>query len=86
MSVAFVNPDLFDLKIYLYTDGETEFQRRSVRDVSERGTSLNYLREPHEERRIQYELFMHPFYQNFDFVIKSTNEENVLEKSEYKSI
>lgn len=85
MSVAFVNPDLFDLKIYLYTDGETEFQRRSVRDVSERGTSLNYLRESHEERRIQYELFMHPYHQNFDVVIKSINGEYVLEKREYKS-
>ena len=29
MSAAFINPDLFDLKIYFYTDGETELMRRS---------------------------------------------------------
>lgn len=81
MSVAFTDPDLYDLKVYLYTDGETELVRRSVRDVSERGTDLNYLMKSHEERRIQYELFMHPFHQNFDIVLKNSNEEYVIEKS-----
>lgn len=56
MSVAFTNQDLFDLKIYLYTDGETELMRRSFRDVTERRVNLNFLRQSHEERRIQYEL------------------------------
>ena len=36
MSAAFINPDLFDLKIYFYTDGETELMRRSSRDIAER--------------------------------------------------
>lgn len=80
MSVAFTNPDLYDLKVYLYTDGETELMRRSIRDVSERGTHINYLRKSHEMRRIQYELFMHPFHQNFDIVLKNSNEEWILEK------
>ena len=66
----FLNPDLFDLKIYLYTDGETEFQRRSSRDIVERGIDIDYLRQSHEERRIQYEVFMHPYSQNFDIIIK----------------
>jgi uridine kinase len=43
MTVAFTDPNLYDLKIYLYTDGETELMRRSIRDVSERGTDINYL-------------------------------------------
>lgn len=80
MSVAFTNPDLYDLKVYLYTDGETELMRRSIRDVSERGTDINYLRESHEMRRIQYELFMHPYHKNFDIVLKNSNEEYILEK------
>jgi uridine kinase len=80
MSVAFTNPDLFDLKVYLYTDGETELMRRSIRDVSERGTDINYLRKSHEMRRIQYELFMHPYHNNFDIVLKNSNEEYILEK------
>ncbi|NRG47231.1 hypothetical protein HRF87_21120, partial [Bacillus sp. CRN 9] len=84
MSVAFINPNLFDLKIYLYTDGETEFDRRSVRDVSERDTDINYLKQSHEERRIQYELFMHPYHRNFDIVLKSSNEELLVEKSSFR--
>ncbi|MNO45497.1 Phosphoribulokinase [compost metagenome] len=81
MSVAFADPRLFDLKVYLYTDGETELMRRSLRDVTERGTDINDLRKSHEDRRIQYELFMHPFHQNFDIVIKNSNDDYVLEKS-----
>jgi uridine kinase len=81
MSVTFTNLNLYDLKIYLYTDGETELMRRSIRDVSERGTDINYLRKSHEERRIQYEIFMHPYHREFDIVLKNTNEECVVEKS-----
>ncbi|WP_102272477.1 uridine kinase family protein [Cytobacillus massiliigabonensis] len=81
MSIAFINPDLFDLKIYFYTDGETELMRRSSRDIVERGTNINYLRQSHEERRIQYELFMHPYSQHFDIIIKSSNEAISIEKN-----
>ncbi|MEK3863554.1 phosphoribulokinase [Paenibacillus sp. FSL H7-0716] len=80
MSVAFTDPNLYDLKIYLYTDGETELVRRSIRDVSERGTDINYLRKSHEQRRMQYELFMHSYHHKFDIVLKNSNEEYVLEK------
>ncbi|MBP1994388.1 uridine kinase [Paenibacillus eucommiae] len=58
MSVAFTDLNLYDLKVYLYTDGETELMRRSIRDVTERGTDINYLRKSHEERRIQYEIYL----------------------------
>ena len=81
MSVAFTESDLFDFKIYLYTDGETEFLRRSSRDVLERGTNLDYLKLSHKERRIQYEVFMHPYCQYFDIVIKNSNEDFSIEKN-----
>lgn len=81
MSVAFINPQLFNLKIYFYTDGETELIRRSGRDVIERGTELNYLKQSHNERRIQYELFMHPYSQQFDMVIKTQDDEFHIEKN-----
>ncbi|GAF17180.1 uridine kinase [Bacillus sp. JCM 19046] len=71
MTVAFTDSHLYDRMIFLYTNEETELNRRSRRDVSERGTDINYLRESHRERRIQYELFMHPSSQNFDIVIKN---------------
>ncbi|MFF2178353.1 uridine kinase [Lysinibacillus sp. NPDC058147] len=83
MSVAFINPKLFDLKIYFYTDGETELKRRSGRDVFERGTDINYLMQSHEERRIQYELFMHSYSQHFDIILKTSDEVICLEKNTF---
>ena len=83
MSVAFINPILFDLKIYFYTDGETELKRRSGRDVLERGTDINYLKQSHEERRIQYELFMHSYSQHFDIIFKASDGVVNLEKNTF---
>ncbi len=84
MSAAFINPDLFDLKIYFYTDGETELMRRSSRDIAERGADINYLRQSHEERRIQYEVFMHWYSQRFDIIIKTSDETICLEKNTFE--
>ncbi|MFB7142867.1 uridine kinase [Gottfriedia sp. NPDC056225] len=84
MSVAFTDPNLYDLKIYLYTDGETELKRRGIRDVSERGTDINYLRKSHDERRIQYDLFMHPYHLNFDIVVKNTDTDYIIEKGFFR--
>lgn len=81
MCVAFIDPELFDLKIYFYTDGSTELKRRLGRDVLERGTDINYLKQSHDERRIQYELFMHPHCQHFDMVIKTQDDEILIEKN-----
>jgi len=81
MSVAFINPKLFDLKIYFYTDSDTEFRRRSVRDLLERGTVINYLKQSHEERRIQYELFMHSYSEHFDIIFKTSDETLYVEKN-----
>jgi uridine kinase len=80
MTVAFSNPDLYDVKIYFYTDGETELMRRGIRDVSERGMDVEYLRKTHEERRIQYEVFMHPKHENFDVVVRNSDEGYWVEK------
>lgn len=81
MSVAFIDPELLDFKIYFYTDGATELKRRSDRDVLDRGTDINYLKQSHDERRIQYELFMHPYCQHFDMVIKTEDDEILIEKN-----
>lgn len=81
MSVAFIDPTLMDLKIYFYTDDEIELVRRVGRDILERGTDITALRQSHEQRRIQYKLFMHPFSQNFDIIIKNSNEKVWIEKN-----
>ena len=80
MSVAFSKPDLYDLKIYFYTDGETELMRRGIRDVNERGMEVDYLRKTHDERRIQYEVFMHPKSVLFDVVVRNSDEGYWVEK------
>lgn len=80
MSVTFVNPDLFDLMIYFYTDAETEFERRYGWDIFERGAKKEYLTHSHKHRRIQYDEFMHPYSEHFDMVIKSTDEELIIEE------
>ncbi|CAM5221260.1 Uridine kinase OS=Ureibacillus acetophenoni OX=614649 GN=SAMN05877842_1151 PE=4 SV=1 [Ureibacillus acetophenoni] len=84
MCVAFTNPELFDLLIYFYTDDDTEFERRSSRDIQERGMDIEYLKQSHNERRIQYELFMHPYSEKFDIVIKSSNDATNIEKNSFK--
>ncbi len=84
MSVAFINPKLFDLKIYFYTDNDTEIKRRSGRDVLERGADINYLMQSHEERRIQYELYMHSYSQHFDIIFKTLDETVHLEKNTFE--
>lgn len=74
MSVAFLEASWWDLSIYLYTDSDTEFARRSVRDIQERGMDLAYLKASHEERRLQYELFMHPQREKFQTIISTSND------------
>ncbi len=75
MSVAFLEPDARDVSIYLYSDSETEFLRRSVRDIQERGMALDYLKASHEERRLQYEQFMHPHREKFQMVVNTSGDE-----------
>ena len=84
MAVAFINPDLFDLKIYFYTDGQTELMRRSSRDIVERGANISYLRQSHEERRIQYEVFMHLYSQRFDLIIRTADAAISIEKNTFE--
>lgn len=66
---------------YFYKSGETELERRYSRDVEERGTNINYLNQSHNERRIQYEVVMHPYNENFDIIIKSNQRTFTIEKN-----
>ena len=84
MSAAFLKPDLFDLSVYLYTDDETELTRRGVRDVSERGAAIHHLTNSHKQRRIQYVLFMHPYHEKFDVVVKNSTDTCTIEKYDYQ--
>lgn len=83
MSVAFANPELFDILIYFYTDSDTELERRFGRDIEERGMDIDYLKQSHNERRIQYEVFMHPYSKNFDIILKSAKETIYVEENTF---
>ena len=72
MSVAFLDLELFDFTIYLHVNGDVELARRTDRDVKDRGRSIKHLKHSHIERRIQYELFMHPMSEKFDLVIENS--------------
>lgn len=74
MSVAFLASDWWDVSVYLYTDSDTEFARRSVRDVQQRGMDIAYLKASHDERRLQYELFMHPQREKFQTIVSTSND------------
>ncbi|WP_208560565.1 uridine kinase family protein [Marinilactibacillus kalidii] len=80
MSVAFIEPDLLDYAIYLYSDDETEWLRRNERDLKERGSSLAFLADSHAERRIQYQTFMHPFSQLFNLVADTSQDQIKIER------
>lgn len=80
MSTAFLDQSLFDLSIYIYTDGKTEMERRMKRDVDERGRSAHTLMDSHKERRIQYELFMHDRRADFDIIVNDSGGRFVVEK------
>lgn len=74
MTTTFIDSKWVDLSIYIYTDNETELKRRFDRDVNVRGIDIEFLKASQDERRIQYELFMHPLLENFDIVIDHSND------------
>lgn len=84
MSVAFLDLSSFDQSIYLYTDGETEFRRRANRDIQERGMEMDYLRASHDERRLQYELFMHPYRHHFQTIVNTSGDIIQIEKTAHE--
>lgn len=67
MTVAFANAELFDVRLYFYTDRETAFERRASS-----GENGDELKASYDNDRMQYELFMHPYSEQFDVVMKST--------------
>ncbi|QQQ11661.1 AAA family ATPase [Mammaliicoccus sciuri] len=74
MTTTFIDSKWVDLSIYIYTDNETELKRRFDRDVHVRGIDIEFLKASQDERRIQFELFMHPLLENFDIVIDHSND------------
>lgn len=84
MSVAFLELSSFDQSIYLYTDGETEFRRRANRDIQERGMEMDYLRASHDERRIQYDVFMHPYRHHFQTIVNTSGDMIQIEKTAHE--
>ncbi|GIO23536.1 uridine kinase [Oceanobacillus sp. J11TS1] len=82
MSVAFINPKHFDLQVFLYTDGKTELARRSSRDTTERNQNLVNIQKSHQERRVQYRHFMHPYKNQADIILFTDEKGMQIEKKQ----
>ncbi|HEL0613059.1 TPA: phosphoribulokinase [Streptococcus equi subsp. zooepidemicus] len=79
MSTTFLEPELFDLSLYFYTDDDTELQRRLGRDTSVRGRNSEFIQQSHANRRAQYACYLHPYHQQFDIVINQSQNRFIVE-------
>ncbi|GGE32812.1 uridine kinase [Streptococcus himalayensis] len=81
MSVAFLSPDLFDMRIYLYTDEETSLARRLERDVSRRNRSREFVKAMEKERRNQYRIYYEPYQTQADVLICQSDNQFVIKRN-----
>lgn len=79
MTPTFLEQELFDLSIFIYTDAETELARRLKRDTALRGRNPRFIQETHQHRRRQYNLYMAGYQQDFDLVINQSGNGFVVE-------
>lgn len=85
MSPTFLEKDLFDLSIYIYTDAETELARRLVRDVAERGRIPDFVQKNADRRRRQYQLYMEPYKNEFDILINDSQGQFLIEANSFRN-
>lgn len=83
MTPTFLERDLFDLSIFLYTDAETELARRLARDVAERGRNPEFIKQTQARRRKQYELYMEHHKTDFDIIVNDTAGAFQIEKTPF---
>lgn len=85
LSPTFLEKDLFDLSIYIYTDAETELARRLARDVVERGRIPDFVQKNADRRRWQYQLYMEPYKNEFDILINDSQGQFLIEANSFRS-
>lgn len=81
LSLFFLDKALFDISIVFKCDEKTEILRRLDRDVNIRGGNSDYIKSTQALRRRQYEHFMKPLEAEFDYVIETSNNTFIMEKS-----
>lgn len=81
MTPTFLDSQLFDVSIFLYTDSDTELQRRLERDVAHRGRNPEFIQQTHDHRRRQYDLYMADYQSQFDIVINQSGNNFQVEKA-----
>ncbi|MBY5035367.1 phosphoribulokinase [Streptococcus gallolyticus] len=79
MSPTFLDKDLFDLPIFIYTDAETELSRRLARDVAERRRIPDFIQKNADRRRRQYQAFMESYKEDFDIIINQSANQFLVE-------
>lgn len=81
LSLFILDKALFDISIVFKCDEETEMLRRLDRDVNIRGGNPDSIKLTQALRRRQYEHFMMPLEFEFDYVIDTSNNAFIMEKS-----
>lgn len=84
MTPTFLEKDLFNLSIFLYTDDETELVRRLARDTKERGRDAEFVKRTQAHRRRQFYLYMEPYKKNFDVVVYQSGNQFKVETYQLK--
>ncbi|WP_414049413.1 phosphoribulokinase [Macrococcus animalis] len=81
LSLYFLEKDLFDISINFKCDEKTELSRRLERDITIRGANSEYVLSSQAIRRRQYEYFMLPLESEFDYLINTSNNKFIMEKT-----
>jgi uridine kinase len=69
IATAFVPVSNFDISIFLHCDTEIEWERRVLRDSSERGIDISSVRNDFYVRRAQFEQYVKPKKEDFNLIL-----------------
>ncbi|RDX01480.1 uridine kinase family protein [Listeria kieliensis] len=80
IGASFLDKDLFDLSIFIYTTSQVEFTLRMKRDHFERKLSTNDIISRFKTRRSEFERFILPQKYKFDIILMNTGSHLFLER------
>lgn len=79
IGTGFLDKNLFDLSIFIYTTSEVEFALRMKRDQLKRKLPKNEITSRFKARRSEFEKFILPQKHNFDIILKNTGSSLLIE-------
>ncbi|EGT1974969.1 uridine kinase, partial [Listeria monocytogenes] len=80
LGTAFLEKELFDLSIFIYSDKDTELEMRLQRDFEVRNIEKSKIMDDFENRREEFEKIIQPLKTNFDVILRNEINQIILEK------